>query len=56
MRQSLKHPNIIELKGMHNELYILESIYSEEEQVCSTFYKVNLVFEYIPQTLKDAIE
>ncbi|CAD8176064.1 unnamed protein product [Paramecium octaurelia] len=47
MRQSLKHSNIIELK---------ESIQSEEEQVCSTFYKVNLVFEYIPQTLKDAIE
>ncbi|CAD8133582.1 unnamed protein product [Paramecium pentaurelia] len=47
MRQSLKHPNIIELK---------ESIQSEEEQVCSTFYKVNLVFEYIPQTLKDALE
>ncbi|CAD8073265.1 unnamed protein product [Paramecium sonneborni] len=47
MRQQLKHPNIIELR---------ESIQAEEEQVCSTFYKVNLVFEYIPQTLKDAIE
>ncbi|CAD8083713.1 unnamed protein product [Paramecium sonneborni] len=47
IRQQLKHPNIIELR---------ESIQAEEEQVCSTFYKVNLVFEYIPQTLKDAIE
>ncbi|CAD8063171.1 unnamed protein product [Paramecium primaurelia] len=47
VRQSLKHSNIIELK---------ESIQAEEEQVCNTFFKVNLVFEYIPQTLQDAIE
>ncbi|CAD8167607.1 unnamed protein product [Paramecium octaurelia] len=46
LRQSLKHPNIIELK---------ESIQAEQEQVCSTFYKINLVFEYLPQTLQDAI-
>lgn len=29
---------------------------SEEQQVCSTFYKVHLVFEYSAMSLKDAME
>ncbi|KAM3137380.1 hypothetical protein pb186bvf_010560 [Paramecium bursaria] len=44
---TLKHPNIIELKRFETQT---------SDQMCSTFYRIYMLFEYIPQTLKDQIE